>query len=205
MSESETPAAAAKPPRKKRAPAPTRKPLEIVYRKVAELKPDPNNSRTHSKDQIEQIRASIRAFGFTFPILLKKTDMIGAGHARFEAAKLEGIAEVPTITRDDLTDKQWRAYVIADNKLALNSKWDDETLRTELTALTKAGMDLTLIGFSELELGKMNIPGFEFKAPNVPTIHSQYSIIIDCGTEKQQEKLLTQFKRQGLKCRALVS
>lgn len=134
--------------------------LEIVYRATDSLRADPKNARTHSPEQIGQLRASLRKFGFTNPILLRPNGMIGAGHGRWEMAKAEGLAEVPTITLAGLTEPQWRAYMIADNKLALNAGWDFDLLRAELGAIKDLGFDLGDLGFSGLELGEIGVPGF---------------------------------------------
>ena len=129
------------------------KSLAIVYRPTASLRPFAKNTRTHSKAQVEQIAASIREFGFTNPILLREDgESIGAGHGRWAAAKIVGLAEVPTIVLPGLSDAQWRAYIIADNKLALNAGWDEPALKAELEALLDDGFDLSLTGFDETEL-----------------------------------------------------
>ncbi len=135
-------------------------PLTVVYRPTDSIVPDPQNARTHSPAQVEQICASIREFGWTNPILLRPNGMAGAGHARLLAAKALGMAEVPTITLSGLTDAQWRAYALADNKLALNAGWDLEILSAEITDLQVSGFDLDLLGFSDLELGEIGISGF---------------------------------------------
>ncbi len=130
--------------------------LVIVYRAPADLIPFKNNARTHSAEQIASIRAAMREFGFTNPILLKDDERtIGAGHARWEAASAEGLASVPTITLRGLTDQQWRAYVLADNKLALNAGWDMELLALELADLKSFDFDLELTGFSYDELSRL--------------------------------------------------
>lgn len=129
--------------------------LEVVYRDPFDLKADPRNARTHSAEQIEQLRASIREFGFTNPVLLRPNGMIGAGHGRVEAAKAEKLALVPTCVVEGLTDDQWRAYVLADNKLALNAGWDDDLLRAELEALTELDVDLESLGFDDAELADL--------------------------------------------------
>ena len=126
--------------------------LEVIYRDPFDLTADPRNARTHSPEQIEQLRASIREFGFTNPVLLRPDGMIGAGHGRVEAAKAEKLALVPTCVVEGLTDDQWRAYVLADNKLALNAGWDVDLLAAELRALEGGTADLTLTGFSQTEL-----------------------------------------------------
>jgi DNA modification methylase len=121
---------------------PAERRLEIIYRDPFDLKADPRNARTHSPEQIEQLRASIREFGFTNPVLLRPNGMIGAGHGRVEAAKAEKLALVPTCVIEGLTDDQWRAYVLADNKLALNAGWDEDLLRQELRALDELEINL---------------------------------------------------------------
>ena len=139
---------------KPKAAAPDMRELTVVYRDPATLTDYENNSRTHSPEQIEKLRASIREFGFTNPILLKNDDTtIGAGHARNMAALAEGLDRVPTITLHGLSDAQWRAYVIADNQLALTgSGWDEDILRTEMEALAAMDFDLPAIGFDLDEL-----------------------------------------------------
>jgi len=129
--------------------------LEVVYRDPFDLKPDPRNARTHSPEQIEQLRASIREFGFTNPVLLRPDGMIGAGHGRVEAAKAEKLNVVPTCVVEGLTTDQWRAYVLADNRLALNAGWDEDLLRAELAALAELEVDLSRLGFDDGELDRL--------------------------------------------------
>jgi ParB-like chromosome segregation protein Spo0J len=119
---------------------------------LAEIVPAERNARTHSPEQIQQITSSIRAFGWTNPILVDESRAIIAGHGRLEAARVAGLAEIPTITLAGLSAAQKRALAIADNKLGLNAGWDDELLRLELGELGLEGFDLGLIGFSDLEL-----------------------------------------------------
>ena len=116
--------------------------------KVANLVPYIRNSRTHSAEQVAQIAASIREFGFTNPLLIDDQGGIIAGHGRLLAAQKLGFDEVPAITLQGLSDAQKKAYVIADNKLALNAGWDDEMLRVEFMELQEMGFDLELTGFS---------------------------------------------------------
>ena len=130
-------------------------PLQIVYAELDTLIPYARNSRTHSNEQVAQIAASIREFGFTNPILVDAEGGIIAGHGRVLAARKLGMATVPTICLGDLTETQRRAYVIADNKLALNSGWDEEMLRVEFSQLQDEGFDLSLIGFDEGELAAL--------------------------------------------------
>ena len=126
--------------------------LEGVYRPLADLIPYARNSRTHSDGQVAQIAASIKEFGFTNPVLVDAEGGIIAGHGRVLAARKLGLAELPCIALGHLTPAQRRAYVIADNKLALNAGWDDAMLKLELGDLQGDGFDLALLGFTGDEL-----------------------------------------------------
>lgn len=129
--------------------------IKIEDRKVADLIPFARNSRTHSEEQVAQIAASISEFGFTNPILTDGGNGIIAGHGRLLAARKLGLAQVPTIALSGLTEAQKRAYVIADNKLALNAGWDMELLSSEIAGLGDDGFDLSLLGFNEDELAAL--------------------------------------------------
>lgn len=122
-------------------------PERIERLPLEKLIPYAKNSRTHSDEQVAQIAASIREFGFTNPVLIDAEDGIIAGHGRVLAARKLGLAEVPCIRLGHLTEAQRRAYVIADNKLALNAGWDEELLAIELSSLREVGFDLGLTGF----------------------------------------------------------
>lgn len=115
---------------------------EIVYKSVKELVPYARNSRTHSDEQVAQIMASIKEFGFTNPVLTDGANGIIAGHGRVMASQRLGMDEVPTIELSHLTEAQKKAYIIADNKLALNSGWDEEMLAIEIQELHDIGYDL---------------------------------------------------------------
>lgn len=119
------------------------------------LVPYDKNPRTHSAEQVNQIAASIAEFGFLNPILVDTMAGIIAGHGRLQAAKQIGLVQVPVVVLDHLSDTQKRAYVIADNKLALNAGWDDELLRTEMAALATENFDMPVIGFSDDELAAL--------------------------------------------------
>ena len=113
------------------------------------------NARTHSKEQILQLRASLREYGFVNPIIVDKELNIIAGHGRVAAAKAEGMTEVPCVFVEHLTDAQKRAYILADNRLALNAGWDNEMLSVELSDLQANAFDLSLLGFSDAEMNKL--------------------------------------------------
>ncbi len=137
---------------------------QVVYRDPRELKPDPNNARKHSPEQLLQIRRSIDEFTFTSPVLLRENDVVGAGNGRWEAALLDPpLALIPTITISDLTEDQWRAYAIADNKIGLNSTWDEDLLRAEVAALADEGVDLGLVGFSDDEIDELLGAALDFE------------------------------------------
>src|SRR6202790_5668673 len=128
--------------------------LVVTYRTIADLIPDPRNARTHSKRQIDQIRESIKAFGFTNPILADLEGRIIAGHGRLQAARAMGFNEGPTIILSGRSETQTRALRIADNKIALNASWDLEILQLELGELASLDVDIdpTLTGFSTGEI-----------------------------------------------------
>lgn len=128
---------------------------------VERLVPYERNARTHSPEQVAQLAASIAEFGFLNPILVDSKDGIIAGHGRLAAAKDMGLPEVPVVVLDHLSEAQKRAYVLADNKLALNAGWDEKLLQIELTGLQLQDFDLSLIGFDEDDLGKL-LGGGEF-------------------------------------------
>lgn len=129
--------------------------LHVDYRPAASLIPYAKNARTHSDAQVAQIAASIREFGWTNPILVDGENGIIAGHGRLMAAQKLGLADVPVIELAGLSEAQKRAYVIADNKLALNAGWDAELLALEFGELEGLGFDLALTGFGEEEIAAL--------------------------------------------------
>jgi ParB-like chromosome segregation protein Spo0J len=146
----------------------------IVFSPVDRLIPYAKNSRTHSDEQVAQIAASIREFGWTNPILVDGQNGIIAGHGRLMAARKLGHKEVPTIELADLTETQKKAYIIADNRLALNAGWDNELLTIELNDLMADGFALELLGFDSKELSALLEPDVvegltdEDAVPDVP-------------------------------------
>ena len=132
--------------------------MQIVQRKIEDLIPYVKNSRTHSEDQIAQIAASIKEFGWTNPVLIDGDNGIIAGHGRVMAARKLKFKEVPTIELKDLTETQKKAYIIADNRLALNAGWDNEMLTIELNDLLADGFALDILGFDPKELGALLEP-----------------------------------------------
>lgn len=124
---------------------------------VSDLIPYARNSRTHSDSQVTKIAASIKEFGFLNPVIVDGENGIIAGHGRIMAAQKLGIIEVPAIEASHLTDAQRRAYIIADNRLALDAGWNDEMLRVEFAELADAGFDLELTGFGLDEIAAINV------------------------------------------------
>ena len=145
--------------------------MQLINKNIEDLIPYANNTRTHSDEQVLQIASSIKEFGFTNPVLLDEKDGVIAGHGRIMAAKLLKMDEVPTITLSGLTEAQIKAYIIADNKLALNSGWDEEMLKVELSELEELRYDMDLIGFEKFEIDELfgdeeNITSEEFGDKN---------------------------------------
>jgi ParB-like chromosome segregation protein Spo0J len=126
--------------------------LQIEQIQLEALIPYINNSRTHSDEQVAQIAASIKEFGFNNPILVDKDNSIIAGHGRLQAARKLGLTEVPCVRLEHLTETQRKAYIIADNRLALNAGWDNELLTIELNELLADGFALEILGFDSDEL-----------------------------------------------------
>lgn len=125
---------------------------EYIVKKTAELIPYARNSRLHSDEQVAQIAASIKEFGFLNPIIVDGSNGIIAGHGRVMAAQLIGMDALPCVEASHLTDAQRRAYVIADNKIALNSEWDNDLLMVEIADLQELDFEIEVLGFNTDEL-----------------------------------------------------
>ena len=119
---------------------------------INKLVPYANNARTHNKEQILKLRSSLREFGFVNPVIIDREYNVLAGHGRIEAAKAENISEVPCVFADHLTEAQKKAYILADNRMALDAGWDEELLSVEMQELQELGFDLSMTGFDEKEL-----------------------------------------------------
>ncbi|MCL1964928.1 MAG: site-specific DNA-methyltransferase [Firmicutes bacterium] len=126
---------------------------------IGKLVPYARNARTHSKEQILQLRSSLREFGFVNPVIVDKDFNIIAGHGRVMAAKEEGLTEIPCVFAEHLTDAQKKAYILADNRLALSAGWDEELLALEFADLKDLGFDLGLTGFDEKEIENLFATG----------------------------------------------
>ena len=171
---------------------------------VDSLIPYARNSRTHSEEQVTKIAASIKEFGFLNPVIVDGDNGIVAGHGRVMAAKKLGMAEVPVIEASHLTEAQRRAYVIADNRLALDSAWDVDLLKIELSDLDAHGFDLALTGFDDIELASLfdeNPEEDEEKDLKEESYNEVFNIIIECKDEAEQEKIFNRLDSEGYKCR----
>ena len=155
--------------------------------KTADLIPYANNSRTHSDEQINQVASSIKEFGFTNPVLVDEQNGIVAGHGRVMAANKLGLEEVPCIVLEGLTKAQKKAYVIADNQLALNSGWDVDLLKLEVESLNEMDFDLDLLGFDE-DFGLLDEdpefnPSSEDDQGQLDKLDPVYVQCPDCGSQ----------------------
>jgi hypothetical protein len=171
----------------------------IESRSVDALIPYARNARTHSDAQVAQIAASIREFGWTTPLLISADGTIIAGHGRLAAARKLGMVEVPCIVLDHLSETQRRALVLADNKLALNAGWDDETLAVELAALRDDGFDLSVAGFIEQPA---SVDADESASTNVSEF--TFQIIVECDDEAHQGRIMERLEKEGYRCRPLT-
>ena len=171
--------------------------LNIVYKNIKELKPYKKNAKKHSKEQVEQIANSIKEFGFTQPVIIDKNNYVVAGHGRILGAKKAGLKQVPTVTLEELTEEQIKAYRLVDNKLN-ESEWNNDLLNTELSELWDAGeIDMTLFDFYmdnlfEEETENKKKVEFEVKKEN--------KIIITCKTKRQTEDLYKRLIEEGYSC-----
>lgn len=143
---------------------------EMTLISIDKLIPYINNARTHSPEQITKLRSSLREFGFVNPVLIDRSFNIIAGHGRYEAAKAEGYSEVPCVYVDHLSEAQKKAYIIADNRMAMDAGWDEELLKVELEALEGESFDLSLTGFEEDELADL------FKSDESPIEDDDYDL-----------------------------
>ena len=165
---------------------------------VGKLTEYEHNARTHSDVQITQIANSITEFGFTNPVLIDEQHNIIAGHGRLAAAHKLGMDTVPTIQLEGLSETQKKAYVIADNQLALNAGWDMDLLRLEIDDLRAVDFDIDLLGFDDDVLGAV-VDGGE--PDDLSGMGETFEVVIECGSEIDQEKAYNHAKSGGFECR----
>jgi ParB-like chromosome segregation protein Spo0J len=180
----------------------------IEHVPTADLIPYARNARTHSETQVAQIAGSIQEFGFCNPVLIDADNGIIAGHGRVLAAQRLKLESVPCLRLSHLTDAQKRAYVLADNRIALSSGWDEEMLANELSDLHADEFDMSLLGFDADELAKL----LEFETgeppePDVPESNysEQFGVIVVCETEAAQESTFNALQSQGYNCKVVTT
>jgi ParB-like chromosome segregation protein Spo0J len=174
--------------------------MKIQEMEIEKLIPYARNSRTHSDEQVAQLAASIREFGWTNPILIDGENGIIAGHGRLAAARKLGLKKIPVIELSHLSPTQKKALIIADNKLALNAGWDNDLLALEFEELELEGFDLQLLGFDKIELGKL-FDNEEDKPLKEESYNEVFNVIVECKDEGEQEKIFNRLDSEGYKCR----
>lgn len=175
--------------------------MKILNKKVDDLIPYVNNSRVHSDAQVAQIASSIAEFGFRNPVLVDGNGII-AGHGRVLAARKLGLDTVPTIDCSDLSETQKKAYIIADNKLALNATWDNEILALEISSL-KDVMDLDLLGFDDKELKALYPQDDEHGENEIISDEQKNLLMVECKDERELQVLFDEIKQRGYECKIL--
>ena len=170
---------------------------------ITKLIPYANNARTHTDSQISQIAGSIKEFGFNNPVLIDSDFGIIAGHGRVLAGKKLGLDNVPCVFLHHLTAAKKKAYILADNKLALNASWNDELLKLEIDDLHHLDFNLELIGFDKLELNKLL--GFDLNEIKHDTMlnDDKLFVIVDCISETEQQTLYSEMKERGFTCKLM--
>ncbi len=180
---------------------------ETVFelRNVDDLIPYARNARTHSPEQVQKLAGSIKEFGFLNPVVISEDGGILAGHGRVMAAQKLGIKQVPCIIESHLTETQRKAYILADNRLALDAGWDEEMLALELGDLLNNNFNKDIIGFTEKEISDiLNAESSdEISIPEEINYKKDLEIIISCENEIEQETLFNELKERGIKCRVL--
>lgn len=179
--------------------------MKIQEIEIEKLIPYARNSRTHSDDQVAQIAASIKEFGWTNPILVDGEAGIIAGHGRLAAARKLGLKKIPVIELSHLTPTQKKALIIADNKLALNAGWDNDMLALEFEELKIEGFDLDLLGFDETEINKLNenenYDDDEIK--EVKDDGNRNLLLIETISEIELQKLFNELNERGFQCKIM--
>lgn len=176
----------------------------VERRKISDLIPYARNSRTHSDEQVSQIAASIREWGWTMPILVDEKGNVIAGHGRILAANKLGIDEAPCMTADGWSEAKRRAYVIADNKLALNAGWEMDALKIEMQDLDALGFDIKLTGFEIDEMAALFDVEDDDPLPEQKELHATFEVAVECKDETEQETVFNLLTQEGYKCRILT-
>ena len=171
--------------------------LNIVYKNIKELKPYKKNAKKHNKEQVEQIANSIKEFGFTQPVIIDKNNCVVAGHGRILGTKKAGLKQVPTVTLEELTEEQIKAYRLVDNKLN-ESEWDYSLLDEELENLTE-DIDMDLFGFDDLlpDEVEQNVEAQKIEFETKGYI----KVVVEFENKKAAEKLYKKLVEEGYICK----
>jgi ParB-like chromosome segregation protein Spo0J len=178
--------------------------MKIELIPIDDLIPYANNARTHSEEQVLQIASSIKEFGFNAPILIDAKNGIIAGHGRVMAARKLKIEQAPCVRIEHLSEAQKKAYILADNRIALNSGWDYELLTNELSQLSELDVDLGSLGFDEKELNNIFNPESESMPEEFDgDASNKWQLLIEYDNENQLAKAFDKAKEEGLKCKII--
>lgn len=179
--------------------------LKIINKPTNSLIAYINNARTHSDYQIKLLASSIKEFGFNNPILIDSAHGVIAGHGRLLAAKLLALEEVPTICLDHLSDIQKKAYILADNRLALDAGWDLELLKLEMELLQDKNFNLDLIGFSQTQIDEiLGNTNKEDDLQEPASEKNEFIVIVHCNYESEQKKLYEELEKRGYQCKLMM-
>lgn len=178
----------------------------VERRPIEALVPYARNSRTHSDEQVAQIAASMKEWGWTNPVLVDESGMIIAGHGRVLAARKLGFAEVPVMVAAGWSEAQKRAYVLADNQLALNAGWDMDVLKNELAGLKEWEFDLSLLGFEDLDelLLRAGADAGDGRDAGISYVE-HFAIVVTCESESDQTEKYDSLVALGYTCKVLVN
>ena len=174
--------------------------MNLINKKIEELKPYKNNAKLHPESQIKKIENSIREFGFKQPLIIDKNNEVIAGHGRLIAAKNLGFTELPCVLADDLSINQIKAFRIMDNKSA-ESDWDFEVLKEELNFLSNDDFNLDFTGFDVIEVNKY-LKGIDNLKEE--KFNNNFEVIITCKDEIEQKKVYEKLQKEGYDCRVLL-
>lgn len=180
---------------------------KYIEKNIEDLLPYINNSRTHSPEQVNQIASSIKEFGFTNPVLIDEKNSVIAGHGRLLASKKLNLKKIPCIILTGLSQAQKKAYVIADNKLALNAGWDDAMLAYEIEHLKELDFNVDFLGFNADEINSIanaHSKDSDLKDADLKDFDLNdkiFEVIIECDSENEQAQAYQTINDLGLKCR----
>jgi ParB-like chromosome segregation protein Spo0J len=178
--------------------------MKIQEMEIEKLIPYARNSRTHSDEQVAQLAASIREFGWTNPILIDGENGIIAGHGRLAAARKLGLKKIPVIELSHLSSTQKKALIIADNKLALNAGWDNDMLALEFEELKLEAFDLELLGFDKTEIDKLLTDATDDETiKEISDDGNRNLLLIETITEIELQKLFDEMKERGYECKIM--